>query len=333
MGAKTSLATGDALTRKLWHKDLYNDTMKELFWVNLMGNDMDSVVSVKEDLTKEQGDNITFGLMARSSAPVKGSGEALEGNEDSLERASFSLSMKEQAFAIRDKGPLDRQRAVFSIDDETKRAIVVQGAEHLDKECFDALQLSPTKTVYGGTATAYANVTATDLVTTAVLSKIKAGAKTGYNRAQTPIRPFRIDGKKYFGTVLHPDAMYDLKQDSSFQQARREALERSRENPIWNDVYAIWDGIAIFEHENVTIANDAGAGANISIAKNIFFGAQALCFGWAKHPEIVSENFDYGREHGHSWQAVYNVAKPTLLNSNDYGSISYVTARTKIADA
>ena len=331
--AKTSFATNDALTRKLWHKDLYNDTMKELFWYNLMGTDMESPVCVKEDLTKEQGDNITFGLVQRSDAPVKNSGEALEGNEDSLSRASFSLSVEERAFALRDRGPLDRQRAIFNIDDETKRAIVVQGAEYIDQTCFDALQNAPTKTVFGGSASSVATLTATDLVTPEKISEIKAGVKTGYNRTQTPIRPFRIDRKNYYGLVLHPDAMYDLQQNSAFQQARREALERSRENPIWSDVYAIWDGVAVFEHENISIANDGGAGGNISYCNNIFFGAQALVFGWAKKPEIVSEEFDYKREHGHSWQSIYGVAKPTLIGGNDYGSVSFVTARTQIADA
>ena len=331
--SKTTLLTTDPLARKLWHKDLFNDTMKEIFWGNLMGTDMESVVTVKEDLTKEQGDNITFGLIERSSAPIKTSGQALEGNEDALVRASWSLSVEERAFALRDRGPLDRQRAIFGMDDETKRSVVVQGAEYIDETIFDALQDSPTKTVYSGSATSVASLTATDLITPATISQVKAGVKTGYNRTQTPIRPFRIDGKNYYGLVMHPDAMFDLKQDTAFQQARREALERAQSNPIWSDVYAIWDGVAIFEHENITIATDGGAGSNIPYAKNIFFGAQAVCFAWAQRPKIVSAEFDYEREHGHSWQAIFGVGKPQLRNSKDYGSVSLITARTQISDA
>ena len=61
-------------------------------------------------------------------------------------------------------------------------------------------------------------------------------------------------------------------------------------------------------------------------------GAQALCFAWAKKPSIVAEEFDYGREHGFAWTSMFGGEKP-VFNSNDYGSISFQSARTQIADA
>jgi len=291
-----------------------------------------NVVQEKNDLESKKGDAITIGLIPRSDAPVLGDGEALEGNEDNLDKYYFTITVEEKVFALRDRGPLDRQRAVYDMDMESRDAMKVRGAEYLDQRCFDALQDTPTKTIYGGSATLYTNIAATDLITTDLISRVKAGAKTGFNRTQTPLRPVRVGGKDYFIMLVHPDALYDLKQDSAFQQARREAEVRSKENPIFSDAYAIWDGVVIHEHENIAIAKDGGAGANIPTSKNLFLGQQALVMAWASRPKIVAAEFDYGREHGFSWQAMFNVKKPKF-NSLDYGAISVHTARTSVSDA
>ena len=55
-------------------------------------------------------------------------------------------------------------------------------------------------------------------------------------------------------------------------------------------------------------------------------------WAWGAKPKIVTAEFDYGREHGISWQAMFAVGKP-VFNSKDYGVISLQTARTKLSDA
>ena len=329
--AKTSQTTSEALTQKLWEKVLFDDTMKESYFSRFMSKDKGAIVQVKDQLESNKGDNVTFGLVPRTSAPIRTSGQSLEGHEDALTKYSFSVSLEEYAFGLRDRGPLDRQRAIFDMDAVSRSSIVTQGAEYVDQKCFDQLQLSPTKTIFGGTATAYSNLTASDKITPEVISRIRAGARTGYDRAQTPLKPISINGKKYFVLLVHPDQMYDLKQDPVFEQARREALERSATNPIFTGAEAIWDGVVIHEHENITIANDGGAGT-VPTAKSLFLGEQALVWAWGAKPKIVTAEFDYGREHGISWQAMFAVGKP-VFNSKDYGVISLQTARTKLSDA
>ncbi len=343
--AKTAFATSDALTKKLWEEQLFRDTLKESYFSRFMGKTADSLIQTKEALTKEKGDNITFGIRMRLSQPGVTSGATLEGNEEKLQTYSFSVSLEQYRHAVRDAGALDRQRAMFSIDEESVSALKGWGSEKIDQLCFDTItgtgtaSTGPTKIFYlasgtlsstGTVATATGAVTATDKITPSIISKIRAWCTTGGNRTQTPLRPIRINGKNYFILLVHPDVMADLKLDSTFLQARREALERGKDNPIFTGSEAIWDGVVIHEHENVPIYTTWGAGSNVPGAKCVFMGAQSLVWAWGKRPSVTSEEFDYGNEHGYGWEMIAKCGKPTF-NSTDYGSVGVYVARTNIA--
>lgn len=329
--AKTAFATGNALTKKAWDEKLFRDTAKESYFSRFMGSTADSIIQVNEELVGKAGDNVTFGIRMRLSGSGVTSGMALEGNEESLTTHSFSVSLEEYAHAVRDRGPLDRQRVMFSIDEESVASLKTWGAEKIDSLCFSAIGASPTKIFYGGSATSTATLTASDKITPQLISKAKTWALTGGNRGQTPLRGIRINGKNYFVLLVHPDVMYDLKQDSTFAQARREALERGKDNPIFSGAEAVWDGVIIHEHENITLATTWGSGA-VSGAQCMLLGAQAGVWAWGKRPKVVAEEFDYGREHGYAWSLIAKAGKP-VFNSKDYGSVGFYVARTKISDA
>ncbi len=330
--AKTAFSTSDPLTKKVWEERLFRDTQKESYFSRFMGKSAEALVHVKEQLTKTKGDNMTFGIRMRLKGDGVTSGQVLEGNEEKLTTHDFSVSLERYRHGVRDAGELDRQRTVFSIDEESVSALKTWGAEKIDSLCFDAIQTSPTKVFYAGTATSTGTLTATDLVTPSLISRAKTWCKTGGNRGQTPLRAIRINGKNYFVFLVHPDVMYDLKQDPTFAQARREALERGKDNPIFSGAEAIWDGVVVHEHENIDLATNWGASSNVPGAKCVFMGAQSLVWAWGKRPRVVSENFDYEEEHGFAWAMTSRTAKPKF-NNKDYGSVAINVARTRISDA
>ncbi len=327
--AKTVFTSSNALTKKAWEEKLYRDTLKDSYFSRFMGEDAKSLVQVKTELTKTKGDNITFGIRMRLTGAGVTSGTILEGNEEKLTTYDFNVSLEQYRHGVRDNGELDRQRTVFSIDDESKAALQGWGSEKIDELCSDAIHASPTKIFYGGTATSTATIAAGDKLTPALISKAKTWALGGGGRSQTPLRPIRINGKNYLILLVHGDVMYDLKQDTTFSQARREALERGKDNPIFSGAEAIWDGVVIHEHENVPIVTDWGAGANIPGSKCVLMGAQSLCFAWGKRPRVVQKTFDYDNEHGYGWGMICRVAKP-VFNTKDYGSVAVYVSRTQI---
>lgn len=339
--AKTGFSTNNALTKKAWEEKLFRDTKKESYFSKFMGTGSESLCQEKTQLTKSKGDQITFGIRMRLQGGGVTSGQTLEGNEEKLSTYDFAVHLEEYAHAVRDAGPLDRQRAMFSIDEESQQALKDWGAEKIDQLCFNTLMASPTRVFYSDgaikstvtAATAKAALAAaTGKITPDLLSAAKTWALTGGNRSQTPLRPVKIAGKNYFVALVHPDVMFDLQTDSTFEQARREAEVRGPENPLFTGSKAIWNGIVIHEHENVPIAKDAGSGGNEPWAHCVLMGAQSLVWAWGARPRVVSEEFDYGREHGYAWSMMAAPGKPKF-NGKDYGSIALYVARTSISDA
>lgn len=344
--AKTSFATGDALTKKVWEEKLFRDSLKESYFSKFMGDSSDSLVQTQSQLEKSQGDRVTFGLRMRLVGSGVVSGQILEGNEERLQTYNHNVTLEQYRHAVRDAGAMDRQRAMFSIDEESEKALKDWGAEKVDQLCFDNLGIgsgaaaNPTKIFYRDSsgvstatptaATAKAALSATNSkLTPNFISFIKASAKTGGARSYIPIRPVKVKGRDYYILIVHPDCMYDLKIDSTFQQAMRDAEIRGPENPLFQGATAIWDGVVVHEHENCAIAADGG-GASVAWAKCAFMGAQSLLWAWGKRPEVVEASFDYTNEHGYAWGMIAAASKPQF-NSVDYGSLGVYLARTNVA--
>lgn len=329
--SKTSFATADALTKKLWEEQLFRDAIKESYFDKFMGDNMEALVYTKTNLEKSQGDKITFGIRKRLTGAGVTSGQALEGNEESLTTYDYSLSLEQYRHAVRDNGALSRQRAMFSISEEAVSALKDWGSEKIDLLAFNAIQASPTKIFYGGTASSTATLAAGDKLTPALISKVKAWALTGGGRSQTPLRPVKVDGGRYYILLVNPDQMYDLKRESEFQQAMREAEVRGPQNPLFKNATAIWDNVVIHEHENINRYTTWGAGANVSGSTAVFMGAQALCWAWGARPEVVAKKFDYDNEEGYAWGMIAATGKP-VFNSKDYGTLGVYTSRTGISE-
>lgn len=343
--SKTSLSTSDALTKKAWEEVLFRDSVKESYFSKFQGKTADNVVQVKDQLTKDKGDKITFGLRMRLSGTGVTSGSMLEGNEEKLTTYSNSVTLEQYRHAVRDDGDLTRQRAAYEVSDEQRMAIKDWMAEKIDQLQFDALGIGtgatvdPTKIFYktssgttatGTAATAKSALTAADgKLTLTMISFMKTWAKTGGARSYVPIRPVKVDGKEYYVLLCHPDALYDLRADSTFQQAMRDAEVRGKDNPLFTDSTAIWDGVVVHAHENCAIATDGGGGS-VAWSKAAFFGAQALVWAWGKRPNVVTKEFDYDNEQGVSINMIAGVAK-SKFNSLDYGSIGVYLARTNVS--
>jgi len=329
--AKTAFATNNALTKKAWEEVLFRDAVKESYFSRFMGKGSDSIVQVKTELEKGKGDKITFGIRLRlTGAGITGAG-TLEGNEEALATHDSSVTLEQYRHAVRDDGAMTRQRAMFEIDEESRTALKDWMSERTDKLAFDTILTSPTKIFYGdGSSTA--TVTTAGKLTMALMSKVRTWAITGGNRAQTPLRPVKVNGKNYFVLLIHPDVAWDLKQDTTYAAAIREAAARGAENPIFTGALAIVDGIVLHEHENIPIVTNWGAGGNVPGAKCVFLGAQSLTWAWGKRPKVVTKNFDYENEHGFAIGMIAGAAKP-VFNALDYGSVAVYVARTKIADA
>ena len=327
--ARTQIATGHALAPVIVQRQLFLEQKKAAYFSKFFSPSGDMPVFEKTDFTKMKGETMTFGLITRvTGAPIKGNA-TVKGKEDKLTMYSFSMTLDRFRYAIMDDGQLTRQRFVGDIPSEIKSALTVWGAEQIDKQCMDALVASPTNIQYGGDATGITvDLADADKMTPQLISKVKAIALTQRGSGKSPLRPVMVDGKKYLVLLVSPDVAVDLKYDTTFMAAQKDAAERGSNNPLFTGMLGIWGGVVIHEHENVPIYPNGGSGGNVKYSKCILMGASALCWAWGERPSIVEEDEDYEEFKGYCWRMTSQVKKP-VFNSNDYGSIQVVVADTR----
>lgn len=324
----TTIASGDALSPLIVQKLLFKDQMKNSFFSRFFNTTGSGIVFEKTDFLKKKGDTMTFGIRRRNTGDGVTGNATMTGKEDKLSFDNFSQTLDRYRYAIKDDGALTRQRFVGDIPTETRAALVDWGSEKIDQMCMDAITASPTKILYGGTATAINNIVSGSKITPALISKVKAQALTQRATGEVPMRPVMIDGQKHLVLLVSNDVAYDLKQDSTYLQAQREAQSRGASNPLFTGALGVWDNVIIFEHENVPVFSNGGSGSNVAYSRNILMGAQALCFGWGERPSIVEESSDYEEFMGYCWRMTAVASKP-VFNNKDYGSIAIYTSDSR----
>lgn len=338
---KSIFSTSNALTKKLWEERLFRDVEIESYFVSRFMSETDNnLVQVQTDLTKSQGDQVTFGIVPNLAGDGVTSGQILEGNEEGLTSYDYSIVLEQYRHGTRTKGKLDVQRAMFSIPDVSRAKLKIWGAEKIDKLLVAALLASPTKILYrdgvagapSGTATAAtakaALTAANSKITPNFISALRVWAKTGGSAQTYRIRPVKMEGQEWYVLLVHPAVMYDLRIDSTFQQAMKDAQERGKDNPLFRGATAVWDNVVIHETERISLFTDGG-GASVTGAFGALMGAQALCWAWGERPNTVQEEFDYQNEMGWAWQMMAKAGKPKF-NSKDYGTVGVCFAATNI---
>jgi len=255
----------------------------------------------KDELIGQPGDTIKVDLVlaltnAGTDAARTSESTLLEGNEEKVVFRQMSFSP-----AILKHGVRWSKVSAIQITHSMRQTALAQLkkwlAGKLDNKVFAEFTGSgstiPTQNLwFAGAATSIGTVTSALGVTLSDISDMKAYAKT-----QLLIEPMRGDnGEEVYGLILHPYAALTLKKDASYQTANREAQLRGSTNPLFTGAIASWDGVAIYEAPRVPTALDGTSGAQV--ARNIFFGAQALMRGYGYYPDWKEQVFSYGEEIG-----------------------------------
>lgn len=313
-------------TVKQWDDEYFVDYVNANWFKKFMGTGQNSMIHVKEDLTRKPGGSITLNLVHRLTGAAKGQNEDLEGNEEELDLRSMEIPIREYAHAVRWK-TFDEQLTAYDLRQahkdglmtwnmELDRDLVIKSlgsvngvdytsasesqkdawlVDNRDRALFGATK---SNSVSGDHSTSLANIdNTTDKLTSGALSLMKRMAKT----ASPKIRPYKVRGaiekSDAFIAFVPSLLMRDLGTDTAFQQANRDARERGVNNPLFSDADYIWQNIFIYEIEDIQTLTGVGNGG-IDVAPMYLCGAQALGQVWAKRPTTADEEFDYGRKKG-----------------------------------
>jgi len=345
--ADSVAATG--LTPQQWDDRFFTEYLQNHPFRPYMGTDENSIIQVKEDLTKKAGDSVTFGLVNKlTGAGVTGSA-SLEGNEEAMDSRSYRLYVDQRRHAVR-LSVMEEQRSAIPLR-EAARAVLKDWTYEQDVERIIAQLGGINGTLYAaaseaakdtwlvdnadrvlfGAATSnnagndhsasLLNVDAAgDKLTASRLSLMKRMALT----ASPKIRPIRIAGmnRRYYVAFVSPHCMRDLKADPTLTDAQREVVITSQNEKFFQGGDVDWDGILVHEVDGIeTLGAVGNAGA---LVDPVFLcGAHAVGQAICKRWNTNTEQFDYGDKDGVAVRAIDGLRKII------FGSGATDTADTK----
>lgn len=306
---------------KQWDSDFYREYIRANRFSRYQGTDSNSVIQLKEQLTKKPGDALTISLVkALSGAGVTGN-TLLEGSEESLLNYGQQISIqayrnavaiteweeKKTALGLRNAArpvlkdwamELNRTKVISAMgsvvaDDgsivpyatatSTQRDEFI--ASNADRVLFGAAKAN-TKSTF---ALSLAELDSTnDTLKKGTISLAKRMAKL----ADPIIRPVRVnDDEEWYVAFCDSLSFRDLKADMATTHA--DAMQRGKSNPLFTDGDLVYDGVIIREVPEI------GALSGSATTGQVFLcGAQAVGHVIGKRWASSTEARDYGFVNG-----------------------------------
>lgn len=318
-------ATGSNLTPKLVIPGLIaTQAENKSYFKKFMGKGKDSVIQVIEALKKEAGDQVTVALRLKITGDGVTSG-SLEENELDMDLKNQSIKVGQRRQAVRIQGLMDEQRSAVKLRKEAVAALSTWVAEVDDEEimyhlsCRRGSRTGTLSTSYAGGANAFVTPDAdhllfaggTSLATIASTDKLKATDIDMLVEAaqllEIPIEPINVDGAKHYILLISPEQATDLRQDTTWATAQRDANVRGSSNPIFSGAMGVYNGVVVHVNRNVTKVTAYGTNS-IDSARALFLGAQAGFHVPASEWKYVEKEFDYENQVGFAVGHINGVA-------------------------
>lgn len=341
--ATTTQPTNHPLTPKLWAKKLFYETIAQTYFGQYMGSTTDAMVYVRDELRKEAGDKVTYGLRAKlSGRGITGDGMR-EGEEEPMSFFSDSILIDQLSNQVRSEGKMSEQRQVFNFQTEAKNALRDWWSERLDVSMFNQLAGNTAQTDLAytgfnatiapdtnhiirldGTTTA-GSLSTTNVMTLNVIDRCIERANT----ISPLVRPFKVNGTDMWVLFIHDYQVYDLETSTStggwldIQKAALTSGNQFKDNPLFSGALGIYKNVIIKRSTYIPYGSDTTT-ARTSTRTAIFAGSQALCFARAgeggEQMNWREEQFNFKTQWGISADMIFGIKK-CRFNSADFGVI------------
>jgi len=303
---ETRILTNDALTRKRWAKDLFAILLPAVEFNDLVGTGSDSIVQIRTELGKGEGDQITFGIRL----PLLGEGvvgrNKIEGNEEELRLRDFKMTIEELNHAVDTGGKMEEQRIPYNLLQEGKDGLQEWWSNKLSDYVInvlagnskfkiagrifgDAITEPDTAHFFTPASVAEASLDVTAKMDLVFLDKLKQYAEVGDPLNGTyMLRPLARGGKKYYKVIMHNYVFDQLRQNTNIGQWGD--LVRAAGKLAEPNVEIEYNGMLIIKSrrmpQTVDLSGTLGYGAGIY--RTVVLGAQAACWAWGGAGESKS---------------------------------------------
>ena len=302
--AETIFLTNNALTRKKWARELFSLLLAATEINSLVGKSADSIIQMRTELGKGEGDKITFGVRL----PLTGEGivgrDVVEGNEEELIFRDFDATIEELNHAVSTGGRMEQQRVPYNLMQEGKDGLQYWWAEKLTIMAFAHMCGDTTYRVAGKTFAqdpvdpdaehwikandvAEASQTSADLLDLTMLDRMKQVAEVPKSGVDCyKVRPLRLKGKNYFRVILHNYVFDRLRQNTNIGQWGD--LQRAANKLQVPDVEIEYNGMLVGKSERIRQMVVDGTDSRAGVYRNLLLGCQAAVLAWGGAGESKS---------------------------------------------
>lgn len=334
----TNTTISAAVRAKQWDDNFFMEYVRANRFKRYMGTSENSIIQVKNNLTKKKGDAITINLVGALDAdagPNTGT-TSLVGNEKALPNDGHKVTIG----VVRDATVVnveEEQASAFDVRDAGRQALKDLSMRYLRNDIIKALgsvQGVPYATAnatqknawtvanvdrvlfgdavanYSAThATALNNVTAAMTLTRDTVSLLRQIAQEAETVNGDGIRPFTYgEDEETYVLFVNSRAFRDLKKD--LEAVHKDARERALSNPLFTGTTSLyWDGVVIREIPEIGNFNNT-ATTPIPVTPIYLCGAQALAVAWAMTTKTtLRKEDDYGFQYGVGFMELRGVEK------------------------
>lgn len=299
--ASTTPTHVDSSIPELWSRKTLRKQLKKGFFARFAGAEGSGSVMIQiTELMGGPGDlahiQVTNPL---AGAGVSGDTSVLEGNEENLTTSEIKTSPTLYRHGVR-RFRRAQHKSIIDLREESKNRLAEWGAAKMDTIRFNQFVsklgtdvpdgvYTPNQYSIGGYTAGLDDVLATEKLTVDAIRTVRYKLEDqGAIPVETP------EGEVYF-FIISPEMEFDLKQDTKYDAAVRDAQLRGSSNPLFTGALAKIDGMVLLPHFRVPTANNAGA---VRVAKSIAFGQEAFVECVDEQAHWAERDFDYGNELG-----------------------------------
>lgn len=300
--ADTTYGVNHPLAVKLWAKKLFVEVLQECIAAKFIGETAGSLIQVKDEMSKQAGDQVTIGLrMQLSGRGVQGD-DTLQDNEEQLTTYSDALLINQLRHAVRSGGKMSEQRVTFDVREEAKSGLVDWWADRIDTGLLNQLcgNTAQGDSAYTGNMPTTAPDTAHHLIAASRANEqsLVSGdtfdltlIDTAVERARTltpGIRPVKMAGGEYWVVFLHPYQVTDIRKNVNsgqwfdIQKAALTGGEITR-NPIFTGALGMYNNAILHMDKRVSLGVSSATGlAFPSTRRAPLCGAQSGLIGFGR---------------------------------------------------
>ena len=261
MGLLNSLTASDLndAIPTLWDKKIRIDAARKSFWAKFTGKEgSDQPIIERRDFEAEPGDTVKINVASQLIGEGVTGDTQLEDSEEKFSLGQFTVSPDVLRNAVATNWKAKKQ-INFNNLKMIGDLLSTWMARRTDEDLFnEIINTNAPAVLYAGAATSRATLGPACTFGAEEISRGKAALR---RQGALPIRTM-VDGKQeidWFGVVISEIDEYNLKLDSIWNTAHKDAGVRGDENKIFTGAIGHYDGVYVYTHSAVRFSGRYGS--------------------------------------------------------------------------